>query len=286
MRLGVVMAGVGADAAASAGALCALLKRGIEPYAVCGLGAGAWPAALYITGLEEEQMRSAAALCARMGRRMLRPGASVRGLLSGEATALVHAGRLERMLSAQAGNRLMGVCPRRGVLPCQMLHGARRVVFSSRPFAPVEDAWVTTQASISFGARAAMTAPPFLAPLCWMGAPLIADYDLAFGAKALRAMGAQAILVLLPARAPGHETDVLERTAGGFDGEAADLDAGVLQLMLPQSAGALSVEQIVPIMQAGETAAQRGLDDVLARMGMAMCRVLPFKRPIMQTGTR
>jgi len=47
MRLGVVLTGTGAHAAACAGLLRALEERGIEPYCVCGMGGGAWPAALW-----------------------------------------------------------------------------------------------------------------------------------------------------------------------------------------------------------------------------------------------
>ena len=50
MRLGVVLTGIGACAAASAGALTWLLDAGVAPYAVCGMQAAAWPAALYLVG--------------------------------------------------------------------------------------------------------------------------------------------------------------------------------------------------------------------------------------------
>ena len=46
MRLGVVLTGAGACAAASAGALTWLLDAGVLPCAVCGMQAAAWPAAL------------------------------------------------------------------------------------------------------------------------------------------------------------------------------------------------------------------------------------------------
>ena len=50
MRLGVVLTGAGACAAASAGALTWLLDAGVSPCAVCGMQAAAWPAALYLAG--------------------------------------------------------------------------------------------------------------------------------------------------------------------------------------------------------------------------------------------
>ena len=61
MRLGVVLTGIGACAAASAGALTWLLDAGVAPYAVCGMQAAAWPAALYLVGYDADRLRGAAA---------------------------------------------------------------------------------------------------------------------------------------------------------------------------------------------------------------------------------
>lgn len=60
MRLGVVLTGIGACAAASAGALTWLLDAGVAPYAVCGMQAAAWPAALYLVGYDADRLRGAA----------------------------------------------------------------------------------------------------------------------------------------------------------------------------------------------------------------------------------
>ena len=59
MRLGVVLTGIGACAAASAGALTWLLDAGVAPYAVCGMQAAAWPAALYLVGYDADRLRGA-----------------------------------------------------------------------------------------------------------------------------------------------------------------------------------------------------------------------------------
>ena len=68
MRLGVVLTGIGACAAASAGALTWLLDAGVAPYAVCGMQAAAWPAALYLVGYDADRLRGAAVQAARAGR--------------------------------------------------------------------------------------------------------------------------------------------------------------------------------------------------------------------------
>lgn len=48
MRLGVVLMGLGAHAAASAGALEWMLDAGVRPYALCGMQSAAWASALYL----------------------------------------------------------------------------------------------------------------------------------------------------------------------------------------------------------------------------------------------
>ena len=57
MRLGVVLTGVGAHAAAGAGVLRALEERGIEPHCVCGMDGGAFAAALYAMGKDAAEIR-------------------------------------------------------------------------------------------------------------------------------------------------------------------------------------------------------------------------------------
>ncbi|MFR2019937.1 MAG: hypothetical protein ACLS6G_05240 [Christensenellales bacterium] len=81
MRLGVVLTGAGACAAASAGALTWLLDAGVSPCAVCGMQAAAWPAALYLAGYDAGRLRGAAAQAALMGRRLLRADVSASAVL-------------------------------------------------------------------------------------------------------------------------------------------------------------------------------------------------------------
>lgn len=83
MRLGVVLTGIGACAAASAGALTWLLDAGVAPYAVCGMQAAAWPAALYLVGYDADRLRVAAVQAAVRGggcSRRMPPPAHVLGL--------------------------------------------------------------------------------------------------------------------------------------------------------------------------------------------------------------
>ena len=54
-------------------------------------------------------------------------------------------------------------------------------------------------------------------------------------------------------------------------------EIGVLRIDMPESAGALSFEQLDACSEAGRRAAERELDGVFDRMGLAFCRVLPFR---------
>ena len=211
MRLGVVLTGAGACAAASAGALTWLLDAGVSPCAVCGMQAAAWPAALYLAGYDAGRLRDAAAQAARMGRRLLRADAS---------------------------------------------------------------------ASAGFAARAALARPPFVSALEWMGSPLLPLDDLPLACRLLTALGAQRVLVVAPQSALRHQPDALEQASGFFVPCARELgeNVGVFRIPLPETLGALSLDRILPAMDVGREAAEHGMEAALERIGMPLCRVLPFRR--------
>lgn len=281
MQLGIVMTGYGALAAVNAGVMRALEERGLQPYAVCGLHAGAWPAALYLAGHGAGEMTLAAAQAARMGGRMLRPGRA-KAMLCGKREALCGGQRLEHLLLAQAGAKTMALCARRGMTICRIAHTGRRVIFSTRDCAGDSGAAVCMQASVSFAARAAMSFPPFLAPQRWMGMELVADGDAAFASRMLMAMGAQRVLVVEPAVSLRRHMDALDLSCAAAEpGREKNLPehALPLRIALDERFGALNIAQAVQIAQAGYDSAQRSLDCVLAAFGMAQCRVLPFRGP-------
>ena len=137
------------------------------------------------------------------------------------------------------------------------------------------------QASVSFAARAAMSFPPFLPTQRWMGMELLADADAAFASRVLMAMGAQRVLAILPVPSVRRRMDALDLACAAAD--TAHLltlppHAALLRVVLDERFGALSIEQSAQIAQDGYVCAQRALDGVLAALGMAQCRVLPFRR--------
>ena len=283
MRLGVVMTGVGAHAAANLGVLRALEERGIALHCVCGLHGGAWPAALFAMGRCAKERETALSQAARMGRRMLMPASPSKALIARGTQALSSGRRLENLLLAQTGHRLLSLCERPVVFPCRMLRTGHRVVFSTRAYAQENGAILSMQASVSFAARAAMALPPVLAPMEFMGSALLCDSDAAFACRQMAALGAHRILVIAPHGSAKRKPDALDLAGtalGDLGLSAQEAHTGVLEIASPQSVGAMDFEKMALCAQEGYRAAQAELDRIFERMGMAFCRVLPFERRV------
>ncbi len=283
MRLGMVMTGVGAQAAANVGVLRALEERGVEPHGVCGLQAGAWPAALYAVGKKSDRMLEDMRVAAAAGKRLLAPTTSARRLLRG-GNALCDGKRIERLLLMQAGHRVLSLCERPAAFPCRLARNGQRVVFATRPLDPDAGAMPVMQATVSFAARAAMALPPFLSPLAYMGSPLLGETDAALCCRLLMQMGAQRVLIVRVHTSPKKKPDALDLAGtvltGGMQEAAKEAYAGLLNIVLPESAGATDVHRAEACEAAGYLAAQEQLDTLLSEMGMARCRVLPFERRV------
>lgn len=276
MHLGVVMMGAGAHAAASVGVMRELERRGIAPYAVCGVHSGAWPAALYAAGLSLMSMEKALHQAAKAGSRMIAPMWYER--FSGNSMPC--GVRLNHLLSAQTGQRILSLCPGTALFPCRMNRTGQRVIFSTRVYMQDAEAMLATQASVSFAARAAMGFAPFLAPVEYMGSPLMSDMDLGFACRQLMLLGAHRVLLIQPSPSPRRIMDALDLASGAL-GLAAqstyEQETGVLHVPMPDTAGALSLAALEDCARAGETAAAQSLDAVLDRLGMARCRILAFR---------
>lgn len=278
LRLGVVMAGAGAHAAANVGVLRELERRGITPYAVCGLQAGAWPAALFAAGMSIAGMEKALHQAARAGRRMIAPVWYEYFAPSG--VRMPCGVRLNHLLSAQTGQRPLPMCSGTAVFPCRMMRTGQRILFSTRSYMPDEGAMIAMQASISFAARAAMGFAPFLSPATYMGSCLLGETDLAFACRQLALLGAHRVLIVDPVPSPRRMPDALDLAAGALrqSEQKCEEATGVLRVTMPDSAGALSLSRLEECAAAGERTAAAALDDLFDRMGMAHCRVLAFRR--------
>ncbi|MFQ9448065.1 MAG: hypothetical protein ACLR4A_12690 [Christensenellales bacterium] len=73
---------------------------------------------------------------------------------------------------------------------------------------------MTLQASTAFAARAALSRPPFVSPMEWMGSPLLPMDDVPLACRLLQTMGAQRVLVVAPQTALRHQPDALEQASG------------------------------------------------------------------------
>ena len=281
MRLGVVLTGIGACAAASAGALTWLLDAGVAPYAVCGMQAAGWPAALYLVGYDADRLRGAAVQAARAGRRLLTADASARDVLGMKKSAICRGRRLEKLLAAQTGERALGLCERQGVFLCRAARSGHVVAFCTQSVTQ-DGAIVTLQASTAFAARAALSRPPFVSPMEWMGSPLLPMDDVPLACRLLQTMGAQRVLVVAPQTALRHQPDALEQASGFFMPCAREMggNVGVFRIPLPEKFGALSLSDLLLGADVGREAAAQGMEAALMRLGMPLCRVLPFRRKL------
>jgi len=284
MRLGVVMTGVGAQAAANVGVLRALEERGIEPHGVCALQAGAWPAALYAVGKKSDRMIEDMNAAAAVGKRLLAPGIGAGRRVMRGGDALCGGRRLERLLLMQAGHRMLSLCERPAAFPCRLARNGQRVVFATRPMLAQTGMIEVMQATVSFAARAAMALPPFLSPVEYMGSPLLGETDAAFCCRLLAQLGAQRVLVVCVQASPKKKPGALDLAGAVLLGdmqEAAKAEqAGYLRVVTPENAGASDVRSAAVFEEAGYRAAQEQLDALLSKLGMARCRVLPFERRV------
>lgn len=277
MRLGVVMTGVGAHAGACVGVLRELERRGITPYAVCGLQAGAWPAALIAVGAAQDTIEKALHQAARAGRRMIAPVWYERL----NASCMPSGMKLNHLLGAQTGQRMLSLCPCAALFPCRMMRTGQRVVFSTRAYMQDPDVMLIMQASAAFAARAVMGLAPFLSPMQYMGSALLGETDAGFACRQLMLLGAHRVLLIAPYPSPRRTPDALDLAGGLFTcslQQPYSEEIGVLRVVMPESAGALSLNRLEECANAGENAAIRELDAVFERMGMARCRVLAFRR--------
>jgi len=280
MRLGVVMAGAGVYSAACVGVMQELSRREIEPYAVCGVLGGAWPAALYAAGWNVCTMEGAVNQAGHFGRRLLLPAPSVRRILTGRAVGITTGRRIDRLLEAQAGQRLLSLCPRPAAFLCRTARIGHRVIFSTRAFRQEDGTMLSMQATLSFAARAAMGLPPILPAMDWMGSTLLPETDLSFAVRQAKALGAQRVLVIVPKASPRTEMDALDLAAlncSAWQRDTSEEGSAVLRIQMPEGVHALDASKAPACMDAGRRAAEEELDRIFERMGMAFCRVLPFR---------
>ena len=246
-----------------------------------GLTGGALAAALYLSGQEPAQMLNAIAAAADLGKKLLPMQRPAQRAIRGGEPAFFRSGKLERMLEEHTGRRLLAVSPRTGVFLCRFVRTGRHVIFSTRAYPQEGGAMLNMQTSIGFAARAAAALPPFLAPVSWMGSPLLPETDLDFACRQLFLLGAQRALIIRPVLSVHTPPDVVDLTsmalAYGMDRMPQKGCTAVLNIPMPDGVGALSFQKMPACVRAGKETAEQQLDQLLEQMGMAYGRILPFK---------
>ena len=186
-----------------------------------------------------DRLRGAAVQAARAGRRLLTADASARDVLGMKKSAICRGRRLEKLLAAQTGERALGLCERQGVFLCRAARSGHVAAFCTQSVTQ-DGAIVTLQASTAFAARAALSRPPFVSPMSWMGSPLLPMDDVPLACRLLQTMGAQRVLVVAPQTALRHQPDALEQASGFFVPCAREMggNVGVPRIPLPEKFGA------------------------------------------------
>ncbi|MFR5786445.1 MAG: hypothetical protein ACLUHE_04550 [Christensenellales bacterium] len=114
-----------------------------------------------------------------------------------------------------------------------------------------------------------------------MGSPLLPMDDVPLACRLLQTMGAQRVLVVAPQTALRHQPDALEQASGFLLPCAREM--GKRRRFPHSSAG--EVRRAVAFRFAvwrgrGREAAAQGMEAALMRLGMPLCRVLPFRRKL------
>ena len=113
----------------------------------------------------------------------------------------------------------MRACKTPLALPCVAALSGKGLAFTSAPglralAEPAGSGLVfTREAPLWLGVRAAMSAPAWVTPASWMDVPLIAAQEPEACALALRALGAQELLFVVPVYQPDGRPDAFTRCA-------------------------------------------------------------------------
>lgn len=178
----------------------------------------------------------------------------------------------------------MRACKTPLALPCVAALSGKGLAFTSAPglralSEPAGSGLVfTREAPLWLGVRAAMSAPAWVTPASWMDVPLIAAQEPEACALALRALGAQELLFVVPVYQPDGRPDAFTRCALCHARRFARIEgARVLTPAMPRGVGALSARRATECEQAGYDCAARALDGLLTAWGVSGGRILPFR---------
>jgi hypothetical protein len=253
MRLGVLVAGEGVGALGAIGVLRALERKGVRAHAVCGVGAGAYMAALWACGMSAQEMAEKAGEAAALGAR-LADRDPLAGL-SRRAGALYRGKNAARLIFRQTQGRALQACTRPAAFLCMAIPARRTLVFSPVQGESADSVW-TDHAPVWFAARAALGGPPLLRPASFIGVPICAHPDLRECVRVLHALDASVIAAVYPVYARGIPATPADVPAweGTLCVRRALYGIRQIPIELPDYVRPLGWEEIPACLRAGERA--------------------------------
>ena len=253
MRLGVLFAGEGVGALGAIGLLRALERRGMDVHAVCGMGAGAYPAALWACGMTVSEMARAADAIAMEGGHLLDYARAK--ILAGNGDALIQGRRVSRLLLAHTRGLAIRACLRPAAFVCMAIPSRRTVVFSTHEEQNASAVW-TDHAPVWFAARTALGAPPLLRPTSFIGIPLCAHPDAREGMRALYQLGATHVAAVYPVYVRGVPKTLVDLFAweSGVTLDRTLAHTQQIRVTLPDFVAPLGFDAIPACIRAGEQA--------------------------------
>lgn len=253
MQLGVLLAGEGVGVLAAIGVLRALERKGIGVHAVCGMGTGAYPAALWACGYGVQKMENCARTAAERGKRLLDTDWAC--ALTGRGDALIQGRRIARLLLEQTKGIALRDCMRQTAFVCMAAPSRRTVVFSPQTQPPDGAVW-TDHAPVWFAAQAAMSTPPLIRAANFIGIPLCAHPDAREGVRALYRLGATHVAAVCPIYVRGAPETLFDLAAweASYRLEQALANVRRIRVSLPERVAPLGWTDIADCIRAGERA--------------------------------
>lgn len=274
---GIALAGGGTRGAAHVGVLLALEEAGLPPRSIAGTSAGGIVAGLYAAGIAPTELWQVVEQLAKHGRRLIDPNYS--GLLRAVVECICHGApgmsglvkgkKLERLLDDLSQGRPMTAARLRTVIPAVDLRSGQTIAYTNTldGVRAVPQVQWSTDATLSGAMRASAAYPVVFCPKK-IGGMCLVDGGVAdnLPVNLLRAAGEENVLAVdlseayvMPERESlveiaSHTLSIMQNRLQACTSRGERL---LLQPALPEEAGLLTFDQMVPCMQAGYEAAKR-----------------------------
>ena len=293
MNYGIALAGGGTRGAAHVGVLLALEEQGLCPSYIAGTSAGGIVAGLYAAGCSAKQMKEIVGDLSKHWRRLIDPNYS--GLLKAVCSlfclgcttglsGLIKGNRLERYFHELVGEKRMCDCRIPTVIPAVDLNTGNTIAYvhTRSPLLHLADVQWNREALLDEAMRATSAYPVVFQPKP-MGNQYLVDGGISdnLPVNLLMASGITQVLAvdLSSPYQPPKKKDLIEIASHSLTimqsrlqdcttrGERLSLNP-----QLPDDAGLLTFDQMIPCMEAGYRAAQEAIPAIKAAFGPSSFR--------------